>query len=72
MLAMSYENDRTRARLASPMFMLILPALLLQMGRYIDEVDLGNPVLWIGLVLFAVVGFCGLYMANGSWRDALN
>ena len=72
MLWMSRENDRTRARLATPMLILILPALLLQISRFADQVDWGNPVLWIGFLLFAIVGFCGLYLANGNWREALN
>jgi hypothetical protein len=72
LLSMSRENDRTRVRLATPMLILILPALLLQLGRYANEVNWSNPVLWLGLTLFAVVGFCGLYLANGSWRDALS
>ena len=72
MLSLSIENDRTRARLATPMFILILPALLLQMLRYAGQVDWSNLVLWIGLILFAVIAFCGLYLANGSWRDALS
>jgi hypothetical protein len=72
MLWMSRENDRTRVRLATPMLILILPALLIQMGRFAEQVNWGSPVLWIGLLLFAVVGFCGLHLANGSWREALS
>ena len=72
MLTMSLENDRTRVRLATPMLILVLPALLLQMLRYAGQVDWGNGVLWIGLILFAVVGFCGLYLARGNWRNALS
>lgn len=72
MLSMSRENDRTRTRLATPMFILLLPALLLQMLRYADQVNWSNPALWLSLILFAVIGFCGLYLANGSWRDALS
>jgi hypothetical protein len=72
MLWMSRENDRTRARLATPMLILLLPVLLMQMLRFADQVNWGSPVLWIGLFLFAVVGFCGLYLANGSWRESLN
>lgn len=72
MLWISFENDRTRAKLATPMLILILPALLLQMLRYADQVNWDNTVLWIGLVLFAIIGFCGLYLANGSWRNALS
>ena len=72
MMSMSFENDRTRARLATPMLILVLPALLLQMLRYADQVDWSNAILWIGLTLFAVIGFCGLYLANGNWRNALS
>lgn len=72
MLWMSRENDRTRVRLATPMLILILPALLMQISRFAEQVNWGSPVLWIGLLLFAVVGFCGFYLANGSWREALN
>jgi hypothetical protein len=72
LLWMSRENDRTRARLATPMLILILPALLMQMLRFAQQVNWGAPILWIGLLLFAMVGFCGLYLANGNWREALN
>jgi hypothetical protein len=72
MLTMYFENDRTRVRLATPMLILLLPALLLQMLRYADQVDWSNAVLWIGLVLFAIIGFCGLYLAKGSWRKPLS
>jgi hypothetical protein len=72
MLSVLRENDRTRARLASVMLILVLPTILLQMARFSDQVDWSNPVLWAGLVLFTVIGFCGLQLARGSWRDALN
>lgn len=72
MLWMSRENDQTRVRLATPTLILILPALLLQILRFADQVNWGNPLLWLILLLFGVVGFCGLYLANGSWREALN
>lgn len=71
MLSIFRENDRTRSRLASPMLILILPALLLQLARFADQVNWSSPVLWLGLFLFALVGFCGLVLASGSWRDAL-
>jgi hypothetical protein len=72
MLAISRENNRSHSRLASPMLILVLPALLLQMGRFADQVNWGSPALWVSLLLFAVVGFCGLYVAKGSWREALS
>ena len=71
MLSISRENNQTRAILATPMLILILPALLLEMLRYTDQVDWSNLVLGAGLILFAIVGFCGLYLANGNWREAL-
>jgi hypothetical protein len=71
MLSLSRENGWTRSRLAAPMLILLLPALLLQMTRYADEVTWSNPIVWLSLFLFAVIGFCGLYLANGSWREAL-
>jgi hypothetical protein len=72
MLSMSRENGRTRAMLATPMLILLLPVLLIQMLRYAGEVNWGSPVLWFSLILFAIIGFCGLYVANGSWREALS
>jgi hypothetical protein len=72
MLSMAREDDRRRARLATPMLILLLPVLLMQMLRFAEQVNWGSPVLWIGLLLFGIAGFCGLYLANGSWREALN
>jgi hypothetical protein len=72
MLSISRENDRTRTKLATPMFIMILPALLIQIARYAGEVSWSNPVLWLGFLLFAMIGFCGLYLANGNWREALS
>jgi hypothetical protein len=72
MLSIFLENNRTRARLVTPMFILLLPVLLLQMLRYAVQVEWGNLVLWISLILFGIIGFCGLYLANGSWREALS
>lgn len=72
LLTISQENSRLRARLSTPMLILILPMLLLQMSRYADQVNWANPALWLSLLLFAVVGYCGLMLANGRWQPALN
>jgi hypothetical protein len=45
MLWMSRENNRTRARLGTPMLILILPALLMQTLRFAEQVNWGSPVL---------------------------
>jgi hypothetical protein len=71
MLSIRGDDNRTRARLATPMLILILPTILLQLSRFSHEVDWSSGTLWSGLILFAVVGFCGMYLAKGSWRDAL-
>jgi hypothetical protein len=72
MLSMSRENNQTRSRLATPMLILILPALLLQMSRFADQVNWSSPTLWVGLVLFGLAGLCGLFIANGNWKAALS
>jgi hypothetical protein len=71
LLSIAREDDRTRARLASPFLVLALPALVVQVLRYRDQVDAGSPRLWTGLVLFAVLAACGVVLARGDWRAAL-
>src|SRR5262245_45810851 len=71
MLSMARENDRTRARLATPMFILILPALLMQMSRFADQVNWSSLVLWIGLLLFGIVGVVVLFIVYGGWRECV-
>lgn len=65
------ENHRTRVRLATPMLFLPVLTLLLQMLRFADQVNWNNPLLWVGLILFAVIAGCGVILARGSWRQAL-
>ena len=72
MLGMVRENDKARVRLGTPILFLLLPTLLIQLTRFADEVDWANPILWLGLVLSAIIGLCGLYLAMGSWRESLN
>jgi hypothetical protein len=72
MLSIRRENNRTRTLLATPMLILILPALVLQLTRFAGEVDWSNAALWVGLALFAVVGICGLMLTKGNWREALS
>jgi len=72
MLSMRHENSLIRSRLTTPMLILAFPALLLQMMRFSDEVNWSSPLLWVGLLLFALISLCGLSIAIGNWRDALN
>ncbi|HET9906198.1 MAG TPA: hypothetical protein VFQ23_06145 [Anaerolineales bacterium] len=71
LLSMIRENDKTRIRFGTPFLILLLPTLLIQLTRYADQVDWTNPTLWIGLLLAAVMGLCGLYLARGDWRESL-
>ena len=71
LLSMAREDDRTRVRLASPFLVVALPALVIQVLRYRDQVDAGSPRLWTGLVLFAALAACGIVLARGNWRAAL-
>jgi hypothetical protein len=71
MLAVRLENSRSRARLITPMFILLPPLLLVQMLRYSDQVNWNNAVLWSGLGLLTLIGLAGLYLAWGSWRKVL-
>jgi hypothetical protein len=71
LLSIARENDRDRVRLASPLLLLLLPAVGFEVLRYSDQVDGSSPRLWIGFSLFGVLGLCGLYLARGSWRQSL-
>lgn len=71
MLAMLRENDKARVRIGASFLILLLPAMLIQMTRYADQVNWANLTLWIGLILAAILGLCGLYLAIGSWKESL-
>jgi hypothetical protein len=72
MVTMAVENDRDRVRLASPMLILVLPAVAIQVARYSEQVDLSHFRVYLGVVLFGLVACCGVALARGSWRDALS
>lgn len=72
LISMVRENDKARVRFATPLLILILPTLLLQMSRFADQVDWANPVLWASFAVITVLCACGLYLAMGSWRESLN
>ncbi len=72
MVTMAIENDRDRVRLASPMLILVLPAVALQVARYSGQVDLSHFRVYLGVVLLGLVAGCGVALARGSWRDAMS
>lgn len=63
LLAVVRENDRDRVRLASPLLVMLLPVLAIQVARYRGDVDLSHPRLWINVVVLGVLLGCGLYLA---------
>lgn len=71
LLSIAREDSRERSRLASPMLFLIFPVLLFQICRFSGQVNWSNPVLWLGLATFAAVGAGGVFLARGSWRQAM-
>ncbi|MFZ0141928.1 MAG: hypothetical protein WAL70_12665 [Aeromicrobium sp.] len=72
MVTMAVENDRDRVRLASPLLILVLPAVALQVARFSEQVDLSHFRVYLGVVLFGLVAGCGVALARGSWRDAMS
>ncbi len=71
LLSIARENDLDRVRVASPVLILILPAVGIQVIRYREQVDTGHPRLWVNLIVFAVLSVCGLYLARGRWKESL-
>lgn len=71
LLSMARENDRDRVRLASPLLILLLPAVGFQVSRFAGQVDFGHPRAWIIVALFSCLLALGAYLARGSWRRSL-
>ena len=71
LLSIARENDRDRVRLASPVLILLLPAIGIQVMRFREQVDLGHPRLWANAILLALLAACGVFLAQGSWKESL-
>ena len=71
LLSIARENDRDRVRIASPVLILLLPAVGFQIFRFRDQVDLAHPRIWLNVGIFSILTICGLYLARGSWRASL-
>ncbi len=71
MLSMAYENHRTGVLLGTPMLIVLLPVVTIQIARYPNQVHFGNVALFVfyGITL---VGFAfGVYLMRSDWRQAL-
>src|SRR5215213_9358371 len=66
-VSMAREGDWRRARLATTMLMVLPVAVLIQLGRFADQVDWGSRALWVLLAdLSAVAGVCGYLWATAG------
>lgn len=70
-LTAAHENDRTRVRIISPFFVLLLPAILLQVARFSDQVNWSHPAVWIGLGVLTAIFAIGVYLVRGDWRKTM-
>lgn len=71
MLSMFRENDRDRVRIGTPLLILALPAMAIEVSRFASQIDFTSPRLWFGVAYFSFVAALGLYLARGSWRTSL-
>jgi len=68
LLAVSAADDRLRARVVSPFFVLLLPAVALQLARFPEAVAWTHPSIYVGGLILAIVMLIGLHIALSSWR----
>jgi hypothetical protein len=71
LLSCARENDRTRCRLISPFFVLLLPAIVLELYRFPAGVNWSHPTIYAGLALLVVVFAIGAYLFRGDWRRTM-
>jgi hypothetical protein len=71
LLSSARENDRTRVRLISPFFVLLLPAIAFEIGRYPGQVNWSHPTIYVGLAVLVVVFAIGIYLVRGDWRRTM-
>jgi hypothetical protein len=71
MLSIAYTNDRVQVLLSTPMLILVLPVVTVQIARFAGQVNFGSFALFlfygITLVAFAIA----VHLARGDWRQAL-
>lgn len=71
MLSGARENDRTRVRILSPLFILLLPAVAFEVARFSEQVDWSHPGLYGGIAVLAVIFVIGLCLVRGDWRRTM-
>jgi hypothetical protein len=71
LLSAAHENDRARVRILSPLFVLLLPAVVVEVARFSGQVDWSHPGVYGGLAVLVLIFAIGLYLARGSWRQTM-
>lgn len=71
LLSAAHENDRTRVRIVSPLFVILPPAVAVEVARYADQVDWSHPGIYGGIAVLALVFVIGLALVRGDWRRTM-
>jgi hypothetical protein len=71
LISAAHENERTRVRIISPFFFLLLPAIALEVGRYADQVNWSHPAVYVAIALLLAIFAIGVYLARGDWRRTM-
>ena len=71
LLSAAHENDRTRCRIISPFFVLLLPAIVFELWRYPQQVNWSHPAIYAGLAVLTFIFAVGVYLARGDWRRTM-
>ena len=71
LLSGARENDRTRVRILSPLFILLLPAVAFEVARFSEQVDWSHPGLYGGIAVLAAIFVIGLCLVRGDWRRTM-
>jgi hypothetical protein len=69
MLSVAYENDRDRARVVAPFFILLLPAVYWQLTRFSSEVNWSHGRIIVNLVVLVIICAIGVYLAMRGRRN---
>ena len=70
-ISVARENDRTRCRIVSPFFFLLLPAIAFELSRYPQQVNWSHPAVYVGTAVLVILFGLGIYLARGDWRKSM-
>lgn len=65
---LALADDRQAGRILSPFFVLLGPAIALQIARFPEGVDFGHPAIYVGGAVLVFVLLAGLNLASAGWN----